>query len=277
MMGSLTPLEIQELEQSIIEEISPSDLLEDPVPIYNENNRMAKGTLAYSSSFSLALGLKDYLRQLLKDHVDNSIQHVVLSMDKDKLTVYQQLQTSTMDIPGAFDGTSENTRAILPGVALVLDTYKYTYSSPYNNYLRYQFSAVNRSKQLVSFLNIPMEYSFKIYYFCRKMDQLLRFTDNIAQNAQLAQKKDGFAYKVLSPKKDQFSYVRGNMLISSDSSTMTFEKPKLNSEGLETIWCAEVSVKVWGSVISRPYLVPAVMSPVVKIKMNGKDFTEVIV
>lgn len=266
-----------DLQEWLLEEIPPADLLEDPVPIYNDNDRTNAGKLAYSSSFSLAMGLKDYLSKFFKDHVDNSIQHVVLSMDKDRLTVYQQLATATMDIPGSFDGTAENNRVLLPGVGLVLDSYKFLYSSPYNNYLRYQFSAVNKSRQLVSFLNIPMEYQFKIYYYCNKMDQLLRFTDNLAQNAQLAQKKDGFAYKVMSPKKDVYSYVRGNMLIGSDPSTMSIERPKLNSEGFDTVWCAEVSLRVWGSVISRPYLVPAVMSSSVKIKMNNLDFNEIVV
>ncbi len=276
-MTTILSDELEEMERSSIEEIELANLLEDPVPIYNDNNRMDKGKVAYSSSFSLAQGLKDYLGRLLRDHVDNSIQHIVLSMDKDKQTVFQQLQAATMKIDGSFDGNAENTRAILPGVGLVLDKYSYTYSSPYNNYLRYQFSAINKAKQLVSFLNIPMQYDFKLYYYCRKMDQLLRFTDNIAQNAQLAQKKEGFAYKVLSPKKDQFSYVRGNMLISSDASTMSFERPKLTSEGLETTWCAEINIKVWGSVISRPYLVPAVMSPVIQINMNGEKFNEIVI
>jgi hypothetical protein len=287
----IEPLDLDALKDIDLVKISKADILSEPLPIYNDNERI--GNMVYSSSLAILKGFKAEMQELLKDHIDNSIQYVVLSINSDKETDLQQIRQASMTafeytVPKVDkDGnliavpleinTTQNARPLLPSVAFSSGQPKFLYSSPFNNSLRYQFHAVNKSRNIVSFVMIPMEYNITMRYYCTTFDLFMRFTDTLALNSQLAMPHKGFTYKVITPDPNFLSYINGSIQIQSDPSEQKPEKVKFTSEGLESVWCLEVPIRMWASIISRPYLVPAVIAPTVKININGQNTQNFVV
>jgi hypothetical protein len=288
-------LDLDALKNIDVQKIDRRDILNEPLPIYNDNERIQN--MVYSSSLAILKGFKAEMQDLLKNHIDKSIQHVVLSINSDTQTDIQQIVQASMttfessvakiDVAGnkieiPLDvNTPFNARPLLPSVAFSSGQPKFLYSSPFNNSMRYQFHAVNKSRQIVSYVMIPMEYKITMRYYCPTFDMFLRLTDSLALNSQLAMPhkgfNKGFTYKVITPDPNYTSYINGSIQIQSDPSEQKPTKVDFSEGGLKNIWCLEIPIRVFASIISRPYLVPAVISPQIKININGHTVQEFIV
>lgn len=266
MESYLTPETLEKLDEIQIEPLMRLDITNDPVPVYNDNYKI--GNMVYSSTLAILKAAKDTLEPILKTTVDNSIQFIVLTMSEDKKSDYYLIRKASMKI-------GENDRILLPSIAMSMRDYKYLYSSPYNN-KRYQQHVRDKSRNLLSFLSIPIIYNMSMRYYCPNWDLALRFEENLIQNGIDALPKEGFLYKVKGPNNLEM-YLHGTVQISTDNSSHTLSKLTIENkagDALSSTWYIDIPFTIRASIISRPYLVPSVQTQAITIKMNGKDYNK---
>ena len=230
------------------------DITKNGVPPFNDTD-IDKG-MSFSSTLSILRGIKKAINDGIKSYVDNSIQVCVLSVGSDLETDFIQFRKATT-----------SNRLILPSLAISYKTDSTMYSTP-GNYRRYEQVIFDGTRYGVSFLAIPVAFELTLRYYCRNMDALIRFRDNLRNNSQLAFPKDGFSYKVFDDNED--IYINGTIYISQKTKEWEMKFSNIDGEsGVDQYYSMSIPLTCFANAISQAYKTPIIFSvPKINIKIN---------
>lgn len=230
------------------------DIAKNGVPPFNDTD--IENGMSFSSTLSILKGIKKTINDGIKSYVDNSIQVCVLSVGSEMETDFIQFRKS-----------SKSNRLLLPSLAISYKTDHTMYSIP-GNYRRYEQVLFNGTRYGLSFLAIPVAFELTLRYYCRNMDALIRFRDNLRNNAQLAFPKQGFSYKVFDDNDD--IYVNGTIYISQNTKEWEMKFSKIDGDsGEDQYYSMSIPMHCWANAISQAYKTPLIFSvPKINIKIN---------
>lgn len=150
------------------------------------NDQQNTGDAIYSSTLSILRGIKATVEDSVKKYIDNSLQVCVVSVGSSQEVDFLQ-----------FRKYSNSNRLILPSLAISLNSEETMYSNVSNLY-RYEETIFDGTRYGLSFVSIPIKLNLSFRYYCRNMDELLRFRDNLKNNAQRAFPRKGFSYQMFN-------------------------------------------------------------------------------
>ena len=234
-----------------------NNLIENTVPIYTNNTRMpdSQGEV-YSSTLCILKGIKHAVQVAAKNYYDKSIEEVTLTIASDEPTDLRTLRQKA----------DTNNRVILPAMTMSMQSYKFLYA-PSNNIERFAKYYYNGTEYLISYIAIPAEFKFGMRYYATNYDLLLRFSEGLAMNSQLAFPDRGFDYQVLNENND-VQIVQGYIVVDGDNSNHKPKQVTLKGKEDGQIWSVSIPCYAWAAILSRPFLTRAVTIPQININLN---------
>ena len=239
--------------------IEPNDIVSKTVPIYNNRTRMPnEPNMVYSSTMCILKGIKNAIQDAAKQYYDTSIQAVILSVATDETSDFLTLRQKEKN----------ESQILLPAIAISLDKYKFMYS-PSNNIERFAQYYYTGSSQLTTYIAIPTEFKLNMRYYTTNYDLLVRFSENLCFNSQLAT-KGKFSYMLLD-QNNEIQNIEGYIVIDADNSNHQPKQLSLKDKRLGSVWSISIPVYAWGAIVSKPFNTRAVTSPQVNINLSPSN------
>lgn len=236
--------------------LESNEIVNKTIPVYDNHTRIPnEPNMVYSSTMNILKGLKNYVEVAAKNYYDKSLQSVILSVATDEYTDFLTLRQREKN----------ESQILLPAIALSLSTYKFLYA-PSNNIERFAQYFYTGSNQLSTYIAIPTEFKLSLRYYTTNYDLLVRFSENLCFNSQLAT-KGRFYYDVLD-NEGKVQKVEGFMVIDADNSNHTPKQLSLKDKRLGSVWSLSIPVYAWAAIVSKPFDTRSVTAPQVNIHVE---------
>ena len=246
----------------ILSKVPENEITAKVVPIYTNTTRMPnEPNMVYSSTMCILQGIKRSVEHAAKNYYDKSLQTLILTVGTDERTDFATLRQREKN----------ESQILLPAIALSLNSYKFMYA-PSNNIERFANYYYTGSNNLTTYIAIPTEFSLSLRYYTTNYDLMLRFSENLAVNSQLAT-KGKFSYMVLD-EQGEVNYVEGYIVIDADNSKHRPKQLSLKDKARGGVWSISIPVWAWGCIVSKPYDTRAVTTPQVNINLNPTNINQ---